>query len=234
LKKLKQLGVGLLGGLLLVGLPSGLRAQENSKSLGFVQFDTTGLFDDEDIKVDVSVRGALLSLLVEATKEEDSEFSKLVSKLESIRVQVFSFQEGKLPQIQQKFSSLAKALDDEGWERVVRVRERGERVDTYLRTVDNHIAGLVVLVVDPKDEAIFVNIVGEIDPAQIGRIGRKLRIHPLEGLGSDDDEDKETRVRVTISDDKEKERKQSKDKSKESTKDKDVDVDEDKDDGTRR
>jgi len=33
----------------------------------------------------------------------------------------------------------------------------------------------VVMVLEPgEDETIFLNIVGEIDPAQIGRIGRRF------------------------------------------------------------
>jgi hypothetical protein len=48
--------------------------------------------------------------------------------------------------------------------------------------VKDRIAGLVVMAVEPGDEAAFVNIVGDIDPAQIGRLGRKFDIEPLDSI----------------------------------------------------
>ena len=45
---------------------------------------------------------------------------------------------------------------------------------------------MVVMVVAPgDDETVFVSIVGEIDPEQIGRLGRKFDIEPLDGMTVD-------------------------------------------------
>ncbi|MEX0601036.1 MAG: DUF4252 domain-containing protein, partial [Rhodothermales bacterium] len=75
----------------------------------------------------------------------------------------------------------AKELEAQGWETVVRVREEDQRVNVYMKVRDDVIAGLVVMVLEPDDEegAVFVNIVGDINPEQIGRIGRALDIDPL-------------------------------------------------------
>ena len=53
-------------------------------------------------------------------------------------------------------------------------------------TAGRVIAGMVVMVVSPEDdETVFVNIVGQIDPEQIGRIGRKFDIDPLDEMTVD-------------------------------------------------
>ena len=173
--------------LLAILAPAARAQSELASAPGYVSIDSFG-FDDDQLKVDVSVKGALLAMLVEATKDTDEAFSQLVSKLMAIRVQIVNLSPGEAESVKSKFSDLAKHLDSNAWERVVRVRENGERIDTYLKAVDNKIIGIVVMVVDPGDEAVFVNIVGEIDPAQIGRIGRKFHIKPLEGLGDDGDD----------------------------------------------
>jgi hypothetical protein len=188
------------------------RAEAQSKSSGAVDFDSLGLFTEDDLKVDISIQGTLLSLLVEATKHEDSEFSDLVAKLEGINVKVFRVGEAQADTVKSRLAAFGKGLEQDGWERVVRVRDEGERVDTYLRSVEKRITGFVVMVVGRNGEAVLVNIVGEIDPAQIGRIGRKFRIRPLEGLGRDEDEDR-TRVEIglrTGSEDKDKSKSEEK------------------------
>ena len=73
-------------------------------------------------------------------------------------------------------------LKSQGWETVVRVREDGEDVNIQLKTRDNAIAGLVVLVTESGGESVFINIVGNISPKEIGRLGRALNIDPLEDL----------------------------------------------------
>jgi hypothetical protein len=169
--------------LLLAAAPQAQAQEPLGSEPGLVDLGALGIARDENIKIDVSLRGTLLSLLVEATKSEDPEFSSLVGKLKGIRVQVFSVAAQDTEAVRQQFAGLAQRLEADDWERLVRVRDKKDHVDTYLKTVDNRIAGLVVLAVDGKDEAVFVNIVGDIDPAQIGRIGNKFKIRPLEELG---------------------------------------------------
>mgnify|MGYP005719244871 CR=1 FL=1 len=47
------------------------------------------------------------------------------------------------------------------------------------------LAGIVVLVVERDGEAVFVNIVGEIDPEDVGRLGHNWEIHGLEDFDFD-------------------------------------------------
>ena len=65
------------------------------------------------------------------------------------------------------------------------MRERHEHVDVYLKLKGEAIIGLTVIAGESNDEIILVNIAGDIDPAQIGRIGRRFNITPLDSLHLD-------------------------------------------------
>ena len=63
------------------------------------------------------------------------------------------------------------------------VRDDDEHVHIHVRVYEGVIVGMMVMVVSPDDdESVFLNIVGEINPEQIGRIGRKFDIEPLDGV----------------------------------------------------
>jgi len=154
---------------------------------GYVDFDS--IEDDLGVEanIQVSVKGALLKLVSAAARVEDEEFADLVNGLKAIRVTGFSADEYG-HEVFDSARDLAKGFSDNlkrDWDQVAMVREKGENVYVYLRDIDDIIQGMVVMVVDDKDgEAIFVNIVGRIDPEQIGRIGQKFDVDVLEELGN--------------------------------------------------
>ncbi len=176
----------LLGALLVLVPVAGVRAQEDYKKLpGYVDFSAMGIFGEEESTVEVFLKGPLLRLVSEATKDEDSELADMLSRLRLIRVQVFPLRRQKAALVAKKAAEMARQLEKKGWEMVVRVRDRDEQVYVYLKSVKDRIAGLAVMSVEPGNEAAFINIVGDIDPAQIGRLGRKFDIQPLDSIRID-------------------------------------------------
>jgi hypothetical protein len=65
---------------------------------------------------------------------------------------------------------------------VVRVREGEDRVDILLKLKDDSIVGLVVFVISPEGEAVLVNIVGELDPALLGKLAAQFNVPQLKPL----------------------------------------------------
>jgi hypothetical protein len=58
----------------------------------------------------------------------------------------------------------------------------------------DRILGLAVMFVDPADgSAGFINVVGDITPEDVGRIGRTFDIDALERFGDVDEDRKEER-----------------------------------------
>jgi hypothetical protein len=160
-------------------MPGVTRAQDQ-RDPGHVDIAQVESRFDEEPKLEVNVRGALLRMVAEASKYEDPELSEMLYGLRAIQIRGFDVR-GRENEFRQRSSEFGKRLEARGWETVVRIRDDGEQVHMYLLTRNDEIDGVVVLAVDEHDEeAVFVNIVGNIDPEQIGRIGRKFNLGILD------------------------------------------------------
>ena len=153
---------------------------------GYLDLDEITGWVEKEPKIIVNVKGALLNLVAEASRYEDPELYDLLRKLKSVQVRGYDLGWSEVREVQGRINTLAGRLEDEGWDTVVRVRDDEEDVHIHVRVDDGVIAGMVVMVVSPEeDETVFVNIVGQIDPEQIGRIGRKFDIDPLDEMTVD-------------------------------------------------
>lgn len=154
-------------------------ADDYTKLPGYVDFGAA--IDDVEATVEVYLKGSLLVIAREAVKNDDPELGELLSKIDYIHVQVFPMRGGSSEKLMERTRQVGKQLEKKGWELTVRVREDEEQVHVYmLPGKKDDIAGLVVMAVEEGDEAVFVNIVGNINPAEIGRIGRTFHIDSMD------------------------------------------------------
>lgn len=161
-------------------------SEDFTKHPGYVDLDELDIFGEEEANVEVYLKQPMLELVSEFTKNEDPELYDVMKKLALVRVNVFEATRELTEKFKSQSSKIIKKLDERGWERVVRVREDDEYVNVCLKpSGDNkYIQGIVVLVVEEGDEAVFVNIVGDIHPEQIGRLGEILDVDELDSLRS--------------------------------------------------
>lgn len=169
--------------LLLVPFAASAQVSSEVRSdPGFLDLNVIESWFDQEANIEVNVQGALLNLVMEASRHEDQDLARMLGKLKGVYVRGYQIDPSKVENIASRTGTLARNLSSRGWETVARVRDDDERVDVFMLTNQNRIAGLVVMVVDPE-ETIFVNIVGEIDPADIGRIGGRFNVPDIPGLG---------------------------------------------------
>ena len=75
---------------------------------------------------------------------------------------------------------IGEELEEQGWDTVVRLRDYGQYVDVYSYENSETILGLMMMVVDAENsETVLINIVGDIEADELGRIGNKFDIEPL-------------------------------------------------------
>jgi hypothetical protein len=148
---------------------------------GAIPFDELDLFPRDKLSVEIDLEGPLLRMVSEFTKSDDPDFAKLMAGLKAIRVQVFPLKgkAGAEP-LRPKIDRAVRWLEDRGWHSIVRVRDKGQETYIYLKEGNGKMVGLTILSVSPGEEAALINIVGMLDPAQLGRIGRGLDIPQLQ------------------------------------------------------
>jgi len=149
---------------------------------GYVNFADVESWFNQEATMEVNIKGALLKLVAEASRYDDPELASMLGKLKAIQVRGYTLTPEQVDGISRHASDYSRRLEGSGWDTVARVREDDEDVHMYVKASDDAIDGLVVMVVAPgENETVFVNIVGNINPEEIGRIGRKFDIGPLDG-----------------------------------------------------
>lgn len=131
-------------------------------------------------KVEINLSASLMKMISRFTDAEDPEVGSILASLESIKVRVYNLN-GKLEKANSTVDRVSRELKTDNWETLVTVNdnEENQKVRVFSKSTRDVIDGVVVMVVSPEEEggeAVFINIVGEIDPDKIGKVVETLDI----------------------------------------------------------
>lgn len=178
-------------------------AQKNdySKYKGFVDFGNLEKFETSEEVVEVVIEEHLLRMVSKMAGKNEPELSKVLDGIKLIKVHTFGISEENYTELAGIVKSLDKKLMDAGWDRIVKTRSKKEVVSVFILTSDEEkIDGLVVTTVEKGretvtvkedgesvttvrgGEAVFVNIVGDIDLTTIGELSDKFDIPSINDL----------------------------------------------------
>ncbi|HTL66437.1 MAG TPA: DUF4252 domain-containing protein [Lacunisphaera sp.] len=135
--------------------------------------------------VEVNLSHSMLQFAAKLTAHQEPETAELIRNLKSIRVNVVGMDDSNRAATVEKIESVRQKLEAQGWTKMVMVRDEagGDNVNIHvLQHDEENIDGLVVTVIDRKGEAVFVNIVGNINADQIAKIADKFDIEPLKKM----------------------------------------------------
>lgn len=160
-----------------------LQAQEKESEFkelpGYVDFSSLTEFQNAKTTVEVYLKEPLLSLIAAAA---DSELAQVLSSLKLISVKNFSLDAKSFANVKLETQKITKKLSRQNWEVVVSVKEPEEQTDIYMKTVKEKVAGMVIISLDSKREATFVNIVGNIDMNSLAKLSSKFDIPKLDSI----------------------------------------------------
>ena len=157
--------IGLFAALL--ALPAMAQEDELKDLPGYVDFgDLSATYGEP--KITINLGGTMLNFVGIMSQSDSPETSDLISKLKGIRVQIFSMDENT-DAAKDQFSKTKKGLKSSGWEPIVQVNEDDEQVLVYMKMENGNMEGMTVMVVD-NEEAVFVNIIGQLNPAELGKV----------------------------------------------------------------
>jgi hypothetical protein len=132
--------------------------------------------------VEVNLSPAMLKFAARIAAKQEPEVAELIRGLKSIRVNVVGLDDSNRDATVEKIEGVRRKLETDGWSKMVTVRDRngGDNVDIHVKQRgEEAIDGLVITVIDKKGEAVFVNIVGNINADQIAQIADKFDLEPL-------------------------------------------------------
>jgi len=153
-------------------------ASDITKERGYVNFTNLESVYGEP-RVMVNLNKTMLGFISKMNMS-DPDASELISKLKAVRVQIYNMTENDKPALD-LVAKVSKDIQAKSWLPIVSVNEEDEKVRVFTKITDDIMDGLVVMVIKNKDEneereAVFINIVGEIDPAQINKVTESLNI----------------------------------------------------------
>jgi Domain of unknown function (DUF4252) len=134
--------------------------------------------------VDVSLDSNMLQIaakFLSAAKPDEAQAKKLIAGLKSIYVKTFEFD--KAGQYNAADLEAVRAqFRGPSWSRVVGVQSKkdGENMEVFLRLEKDGKIGALGLVAAEDKEVTIVNIVGAIDPEQLGELSGKFGIPKID------------------------------------------------------
>ena len=159
-----------------------------SKYPGYVDFGNISKFMTGDRVTEINLDANLLKMLSKMGGERDQDFKEVIGGLKLIRVNSFGLDAANENEVRSKVGAIDKELMNKNWKRIIMVKEKGEYTNVYVLPSSDYenFLGLCVTNIDQRGkrdkgspEATFVNIVGNINMSQLGKLGDKFDIPGL-------------------------------------------------------
>jgi hypothetical protein len=135
--------------------------------------------------VDITLGSGVLKLASFFVKHEEPEAAAMLRSISKVRVNVIGLDDSNRSAATERMTAVRSDLVRQGWEQIVTVQgKRDEDVAIFLKQRDGEIVeGIVVTVMDErKNEAVFINVVGNIKAEQLGELGGRLHIDRLSNV----------------------------------------------------
>lgn len=156
--------------------------QAGNREAGFVDFGRFTPSSGAEF-VEVNVNSNLITMVTNFAKKQEPQVAEVLAGLKSIRVNVLGVNDENRDEIVSKVKSIRSQLDGSGWERLVTVIKGDEDVGVYMKMRGPEaVEGVVVTVLKGHEQAVFVNIVGDIRPDKLAMVGERFDIEPLKHL----------------------------------------------------
>jgi hypothetical protein len=177
--KFKFLLIGLIS---MLALPAMAQEDALTDFPGYVDFgELNSMFGEPSVQI--AVGGALLGFVSALSAAEDPEAAELFKRLHGVRVSVF-----ENPAVTEDavnyVKTISSQLNQQGWESVVTVNSDDEQVRIFMKFNAENVEGITVMTLQ-EDEAVFVNVIGDLKPDELGKVMDNFDIE----MGNHDDDD---------------------------------------------
>lgn len=119
--------------------------------------------------------GKKLLWLARLVGPADKDFTELVSHVNSVSIVTYRLNGNPEPALN-AIRNATMELKAHDWEPIVSVSGEDEQTQILVKLSDDTIRGMVIMSMEPGDEAVFINISGEITPGLAGKITRGMDV----------------------------------------------------------
>jgi len=163
--------------------------KDYTKYAGYVEFGDLSAYEDGGEVTEVLIEEHLLKMVAKIAVNEEPEMGEVLKGLKLVKVHTFQVTEANYESLKTKITSINESLMSNQWDRIVRTKSNKEMVNVFIKTAsEESIEGLVVTMVEKSGDAVFVNIVGDINLETISRLGDKFDIPGIDDLHNYDEE----------------------------------------------
>lgn len=154
----------LLGVLLLCLTVAGqVTAGKVKDEPGYIDLEWIEIPDSASEVQDIDLSDILKSVAADAKGNGDEDLAKVLEMVRSIRVKGFSVGEKDDKAIGKAVERLTADLKDRDWKRLIYLKDGEEVMSVSTKYQDEDLVGLMVVAYEPGEEALFVNVVGDLD-----------------------------------------------------------------------
>lgn len=172
--------------LVALSLPLASFAAGSDKDPGYFDIENLPISGKGDF-VEINLSSSLLGIAGRIAADKEPEAAELLKGLKHVRVNVVKLDDDNGAAAKTQIETIRGKLAGAGWEQAVNVREaNGQSVNVHIKTKDtDSIEGLVITVLEPGKDAVFVNIVGSVRVDQLAKVAAQLDIKPLKNIKID-------------------------------------------------
>lgn len=157
----------LIAVMMLTTAPAWAQEEALRDLPGYVDFGELGsLFGEPTVQI--AVGASLLKLIGAVTASEDPQAAALFERLKGVRVNVFE-NPGPVAGAVDYVRDASARLSAAGWESVVSVNSPDEQVRIFMKMNAGAVEGITVMAVE-SGEAAFINVIGSLNPAELGKV----------------------------------------------------------------
>ena len=166
---MKKLLIAALTAMLSLPAMAAVAQEDSLKDLpGYIDFGEMSDYYGEP-KVMINIGGSILRFVSGFAAEDDPEAAEMMRNLKGVRIQVYSTEDADAGPALDQASNMKSLLQSQNWEPIVQVNEPDNQAHIFMKLNNDKMEGLAVMAVD-GNEAVFINIIGQLDPNQLSQV----------------------------------------------------------------
>jgi len=159
---------------------SGSALAGKSDQPGYIDLSFIEIPDDADQIQDIDLGPVLKDVVREAKANDDLEIAELLSMVHSLRLRSFSLDEESVNMARKAVDKVGALLKADDWDTLMKFKDEGQLTTINIKYHNDNMVGLMVIVFDPEEEVLFVNVVGDLELGKLMKLANNLDTDELE------------------------------------------------------